>query len=102
MTISLRERVKLEKYATKYLCGSRRVRRRPGTYADFERFLRSKAMYILLYTEFGFCPFCKKPFKGYLGLRNHLKGYHECGKTFRELVNQLVEEYLSRKYTKSS
>ena len=97
MTAGLRERVRLEKYAIKYLCGSKRVRRKYSAYVDFEKFLRKKAVSVLIYTELGFCPFCKRPYKGYLGLRNHLKGGHECGREFRELVNQLMEEYLASK-----
>jgi hypothetical protein len=90
-------RMELEKYAIRYLCGSRRVRRYGGAYAKFERFLRERAKFILVYTELGFCPFCKRPYKGYLGLINHLKGLHDCGMEFRELINQLVEEYLARR-----
>jgi hypothetical protein len=100
--LSVNYEKRLERYAVRYLCGSKRVRKRSGFYADFERFLRSRALYILLYTEFGFCPFCKRQFKGYLGLINHLKGGHECGRELRELINQLIEEYVSRKHTKSS
>jgi hypothetical protein len=88
---------RLEKYAMRYLCGSKRARRRSAHYADFEKFLRKRAMFVLVYTELSFCPFCKKPFKGYLGLRNHLKGGHECGREFRELINQLIEEYLAQR-----
>ena len=89
--------MQLEKYAIKYLCGSKRARRKYSAYADFSKFLRERAMFVLVYTELGFCPFCKREFKGYMGLRNHLKGYHECGREFRELVNQLMEEYLASK-----
>jgi hypothetical protein len=97
MTSIPRHRVKLEGYAVKYLCGSKRVKRKYSAYADFEAFLRERATFILVYTELGFCPFCKREFKGYLGLRNHLKGLHECGREFRELINQLIDEYIAQK-----
>jgi hypothetical protein len=95
--LSVNYEKRLEKFAIRYLCGSKRVRRRSGSYADFEKFLRKRAMFVLVYTELHFCPFCKREFKGYLGLRNHLKGLHGCGREFRELVNQLIEEYLEQK-----
>jgi hypothetical protein len=87
-------RAKLERRAFKYLCGFRR-----GKYADFdfETFLRGRAMSILAYTELRVCPFCLKYFRGHQGLYNHLNGGRECGRKFRELINQLVEEYLARR-----
>jgi len=97
MTAGLRGRMQLEKYAIKYLCGSRKARRKYSAYAAFEGFLRERAKFVLAYTELGFCPFCKKPFKGFIGLHNHLKGFHRCGVAFRELINELVEEYSKKR-----
>ena len=97
MTAGLRGRMQLEKYAIKYLCGSRKARRKYSAYATFEGFLRERAKFVLAYTELGLCPFCKRKFKGFIGLHNHLKGSRKCGREFRELVNQLMEEYLASK-----
>jgi len=85
--------VRLEKHATRYICGFRKARK----FERFERFLRERAAGILAYTELCVCPFCRRSFKGPLGLRNHLKGYGECGRRFRELVDQLVSEYSKSK-----
>ena len=80
--------VRLEKHAIKYLCNFRRAR-----HPDFEAFLRERAAHVLMYMELWVCPFCRRSFMGPLGLRNHLKGFGECGRRFRELVDQLVSEY---------
>jgi hypothetical protein len=89
-------RVRLERIATKYLCGFRRSKHS----ADFERFLRGRAVNVLAYTELRVCPFCLKYFRGHQGLYNHLNGGRECGRKFRELINQLVEEYLAQRKSK--
>ena len=87
------ERMRLERFAARYLCGFRKARR----YPDFEAFLRERAADILAYTELRVCPFCRKYFRGHMGLYNHLNGGHECGRRFRDLVSQLVEEYSKSK-----
>ena len=85
--------VRLEKHATRYICGFRKARK----FERFERFLRERAAGILAYTELCVCPFCRKYFRGHLGLYNHLNGGHDCGRRFRGLVSQLVEEYSKKR-----
>lgn len=90
-------RLGLEKFAKVYFLNPKKAKKRFKKYSDFEVFLSSRAADVLAHTSSNTCPFCEKKFSSWRSLVGHLKGEHGCAVTFRQLIMQLVDEYLSQK-----